>query len=337
MIRNTVFPLALLALACTLWAQNETAVLAGRVTDPSGLGVPNARVKLTRQSTAASRETLSSAQGEYRLDLLDPGDYSLQVTMPGFKTFEDSKIHLAVAQTSQFDISLTVGATSDAVKVEAEVSPLATGSAAQGTVVSQEKVQALPLNGRQFLQLALLSPAVNSGGIAVQQNALRQGEIAGLSVAGTRTNDSAYLLDGVIDTDPDYNALNYVPIVDAIAEFQVQVAQYSAEYGRASGGQINVLTQSGTNQWHAAAWEFLRNNRLDARPFNLTTSSDVPKFQRNQFGGLVGGPIIEEQAVRIFQLRRPADAAGRRQPDHHRRAGRPPAQPATSAKRSPPR
>ncbi len=110
----------------------------------------------------------------------------------------------------------------------------------------------------------------------------------------------AYLLDGVIDTDSDYNALNYVPIVDAIAEFQVQVAQYNAEYGRASGGQINVLTQSGGNQWHASAWEFLRNNRLDARPFNLTTQSDVPEYRRNQFGALVGGPILKNRLFGFF-------------------------------------
>ena len=134
----------------------------------------------------------------------------------------------------------------------------------------------------------------------MQQNALRQGEIGGLSVAGTRTNDSAYLLDGVINTDPDYNVLAYVPIVDAIAEVQVQVAQYSAEYGRASGGQINVLTQSGSNAWHAAAWEFLRNNNLDSRPFNLTTQSSVPKFQRNQYGGMMGGPILKNRLFGFF-------------------------------------
>jgi len=300
MTRFTALTLASSLCACALLAQNETAVLAGRVTDPSGLGVPNAHIRLTRKSTEATREILSSAQGEYRIDLLDPGDYSLQVTVPGFKTFEDSKIHLQVAVVSQFDVPLTVGTTSEAVTVESEVSPLEAGTVAQGTVISQEKIKALPLNGRQFLQLALLSPAVNSGGIAVQQNALRQGEIGGLSVAGTRTNDSAYLLDCVINTDSDYNALNYVPIVDSIAEFQVQVAQYSAEYGRASGGQINVLTQSGTNQWHAAAWEFLRNNVLDARPFNLTTQSSVPEFRRNQFGALVGGPILRNRLFGFF-------------------------------------
>ena len=103
-----------------------------------------------------------------------------------------------------------------------------------------------------------------------------------------------------MNTDPDYNARNYVPIVDAIAEFQVQIAQYSAEYGHASGGQINVLTQSGSNQFHGAAWEFLRNNDLDARPFNLTTSSSVPEYRRNQFGGQLGGPILKNKLFGFF-------------------------------------
>ena len=205
-----------------------------------------------------------------------------------------------MAQSSLLDAPLTVGATSESIEVQTEVSPLVAESIAQGTVISQENVRALPLNGRQFLQLALLSPGTNSGGMAVQQNSLRQGEIAGLSVAGQRTNDSAYLLDGVINTDPDYNALSYVPVVDAIAEFQVQVAQYSAEYGRASGGQINVITQSGSKTWHGSAWNFLRNNALDARPFNLTTSPDVPKFQRNQFGALIGGPVLKNKLFGFF-------------------------------------
>ncbi len=281
-------------------AQNETSALAGRVTDPSGSGVPAAQIRLTSQSTGAVRDTATTTAGEYRLELLPPGDYALRVTAAGFKTFDDSRIHLQVAQTSAFDVPLAIGAATEAIEVQADVSPLNTETVAQGTVVGNEKIEALPLNGRQFLQLALLSPGVNSGGIAVQQNALRQGEIGGLSVAGTRTNDSAYLLDGVINTDPDYNALAYVPIVDAIAEFQVQVAQYSAEYGRASGGQINVLTQSGSNAWHAAAWEFLRNNNLDSRPFNLTTQSSVPKFQRNQYGGMLGGPILKNRLFGFF-------------------------------------
>src|SRR5271157_6389214 len=290
-----VLVVSLCICAGAAFAQNETAVLTGRVVDPSGLGVAAAQIRLTDQATGALRNSIALTDGVYRFDLLPPGDYAIRVTAPGFKTVEDSRIHLEVAKTASLDISLSLGAVAESVEVTAEVSPLVAASVAEGTVISEEKVKALPLNGRQFLQLALLSPGTNSGGIAVQQNSLRQGETAGLSVAGQRTNDSAYLLDGVMNTDPDYNALTYVPVVDAIAEFQVQVAQYSAEYGRASGGQINVLTQSGTNGWHALGWEFLRNNALDARPFNLTTQSSVPKFQRNQLGGLAGGPVVRNK------------------------------------------
>ena len=281
-------------------AQNDTAVLSGQVLDASGLGVPGAQVRLTRRSTGATRETLSAFDGVYRIELIEPGDYALRVAANGFKTQDYSAIHLQVAQSSQLNVTLAVGIVTEQVSVNETVSPLDSVSVAQGAVVSEEKIKALPLNGRQFLQLAMLSPGVNSGGMAVQQNSVRQGEVAGLSVAGSRTNDSAYLLDGVINTDPDYNALNYVPIVDTISEFRVQVAQYSAEYGRASGGQINVLTQSGTNNWHAAGWEFVRNNQMDARPFNLTTQSSVPKFQRNQFGGLIGGPVVKNKLFAFF-------------------------------------
>jgi hypothetical protein len=287
-------------LAGALQAQNETAVLSGRITDPSGLGVTGANIRLVDNGTAAVRVTDSTTEGYYRFDLLPPGDYAIHVVAQGFKTFDDSKIHLDVARTSTLDLALTMGAVSESVQVDSQISPLVTASSAQGTTISSNEVKALPLNGRQFLQLALLSPGANSGGLAVQQNSLRQGEVGGLSVAGQRTNDSAYLLDGVMNTDPDYNALNYVPIVDAIAEFQVQVAQYSAEYGRASGGQINVLTQSGTNQWHGSAWEFLRNNVLDARPFNLITSPDVPEFRRNQFGGTIGGRLYKSKLFGFF-------------------------------------
>ena len=283
-----------------LCAQNETAVLVGRISDPGGLGAPSAQVRLIENATGAVRDTRSGLDGFYRFDLLPPGDYSISVTLQGFKTFEDSNLHLEVARSSTLDIPMTLGAVADAVQVNVEVSPLVTASAAQGTVISSAEVKAIPLNGRQFLQLALLSPGTNSGGLAVQQNSLRQGEIAGLSVAGQRTNDSAYLLDGVMNTDPDYNALTYVPIVDAISEFQVQVAQYGAEYGHASGGQINVLTQSGTKQWHGSAWDFLRNNIFDSRPFNLTTQSTVPEFRRNQFGGTVGGPLYKSKLFGFF-------------------------------------
>src|SRR5262249_42479189 len=146
------------------------------------------------------------------------------------------------------------------------------------------------LNGRQFLQLALLVPGANPGGRAVQQNLNRQGMIGGLSVSGGRTNNTAFLLDGGINLDPDFSSLSYLPSIDSISEFQVQTGIFPAEYGRASGGQVNVITKAGGNQFHGSAYEFLRNDRLDARPFNLPTPT-LPEFHRNQFGATAGGPI----------------------------------------------
>src|SRR5262249_7194492 len=171
---------------------------------------------------------------------------------------------------------------------------LNTDSVAQGTIVSQEKIVSLPLNGRQFIQLALLVPGANGGGRTVQQNAVRLNQTGGFSSSGGRTNNNAFLLDGAINTDPDYNAISYVPIVDALAEFQVQTAQFSAQYGRASGSQINVVTKSGGNGYHGGVWEFLRNQVLDSRPFN-SISSSLPRNQRNQFGGALGGPIVKDK------------------------------------------
>ncbi|MBM3762051.1 MAG: hypothetical protein FJW36_17610 [Acidobacteria bacterium] len=145
-----------------------------------------------------------------------------------------------------------------------------------------------------FLQLALLVPGAQIGGRNVQQNRLREGFTGGFSVNGNRTNNTAFLLDGAANTDPDYHSLNYAPIVDAVAEFQVQTALFSAEYGRASGGHVNVVTKSGSNETHGSAWYFVRNNFFDARPFNLNASK-LPLFQRNQFGGMIGGAIRQNR------------------------------------------
>src|SRR5262249_21638136 len=170
---------------------------------------------------------------------------------------------------------------------------LSRDTAAHATVITEEKVQALPLNGRQFIQLALLVPGANAGGRAVQQNSTgRLNQVGGLSIGGGRTNSTLFLIDGAIDTDPDYNSLNYSPGVDTIAEFQVQTSQFAAEYGRA-GGQVNLVTKSGAGAFHGTAFEYDRNKRFDSKPFNL--SGDLPHFQRDDFGGTLGGPIVSQR------------------------------------------
>lgn len=226
--------------------------------------------------------------------MLTPGHYEIEVQAAGFKSFRDSAFEVRVAKAERIDVRLVVGATSETIQVRGTVSPLNTESAAMGTTVSQEKIEALPLNGRQFLNLALLVPGVSVGGQSVQQNKVLLNSMGGFSASGGRTNNNAFLLDGITNLDPDFMSLSYMPIADTLAEFQVQTSQLSAEYGRASGAHVSVVTKSGINEWHGSGWEFLRNQVFDSRPFN-SVSPDLPKFQRNQFGGTLGAPIRQNR------------------------------------------
>jgi hypothetical protein len=280
-----VSPLLLLP----LFAQTDTSSIGGRVTDSQNAPVRGARVELRNVSTGAERKSESDANGEYVFTLIPPGTYDIEAAAQGFRTFHDAGFPMDVAAPAHLDIRLEVGAVTERVEVVAEVSMLNTDSAAQGTVISDEKIQSLPLNGRQFIDLAFLSPNVNAGGRSVQQNQVRLNQDGGFSASGNRTNNNGFLLDGVSNVDLDYMSLSLTPILDTIAEFQVQTAQLTAEYGHSAGAQINVVTKSGTNDWHGNAWEFVRNRVFDARLFN--DPATLPKYQRNQFGGTAGGPI----------------------------------------------
>ncbi|MBI4905246.1 MAG: TonB-dependent receptor [Acidobacteria bacterium] len=273
-----------------LYAQSDTAVFFGVVKDPAGAVLPKVKVRLKNTATSQSRELSTDDKGLYYFTLLPPGAYEVSAEAQGFKHFVDSQVRLQVAQVSRLDIQMQLGSVTESITVNESTSVLNTETVSHGTVISQEKLPALPLNGRQFLQLVLLVPGVNPGGRAVQQNAVRQNQIGGLSIAGGRTNNTQFLLDGAVNIDPDYSSLNYSPAVDSIAEFQVQTAMVPAEFGRAA---VNVVTRGGGNDRHGAAWEFLRNRAVDARPFNLPSS--LPQYQRNQFGGNLGGPILKNR------------------------------------------
>jgi hypothetical protein len=272
-----------------VWAQTDASSLSGRVTDPNSAVVQGAEIRLHNQATGAERKTTSNAQGEYVFTLIPPGRYDVEASAAGFRTFRDVGFGIDVAAPAHLDIALQLGAVSESVEVKGEVSMLNADTAAQGTVISDEKIASLPLNGRQFIDLALLSPNVNAGGRSVQQNQVRLNQDGGFSASGNRTNNNGFLLDGVSNLDLDYMSLSLNPILDTIAEFQVQTAQLTAEYGHAAGATINVVTKSGSNDIHGDAWEFVRNRAFDSRPFNLASS--LPKFQRNQFGATAGGPI----------------------------------------------
>jgi hypothetical protein len=279
-----------------LFGQTDTSSLEGRVTDAQGGAVTGAHIRLTNQATRAERRLDSSGSGSYTFTLIPAGRYDVEASATGFKTFHDAGVQVDVAAPVRLDIALEVGAVSDSVEVSGGVSLLNTESAAQGTVIGEEKILSLPLNGRQFIDLALLSPNVTIGGESVQQNKVRLNQDGGFSASGNRTNNNGFMLDGVSNLDPDYMSLSLTPILDTLAEFQVQTGQQNAEYGHAAGAQVNVVTKSGGNEWHGDGWEFVRNRVFDSRPFNLATP-DLPKFQRNQFGGTIGGPIVKN---RIF-------------------------------------
>jgi hypothetical protein len=276
-------------LALPLFAQTDTSSLGGRVTDPQGSAVPGAQIRLRNQATGAERKSTSGTTGEYVFSLIPAGRYDIEAAAEGFRTFHDAGFPVDVAAPAHLDVQLEVGAVSNKVEVVEQVSMLNTESAAQGTVIGDEKIESLPLNGRQFIDLALLSPNVNAGGRSVQQNQTRLNQDGGFSASGNRTNNNGFMLDGISNLDVDYMSLSLTPILDTIAEFQVQTAQLTAEYGHSAGAQINVVTKSGANEIHGDVWEFVRNRVFDSRPFNL--SSSLPEFQRNQFGGTAGGPI----------------------------------------------
>src|SRR5262249_15627409 len=282
--------LAVLLAALPLAARTDTSSLEGRVTDPQGTAVAGAQIKLSNQATGAIRKIESGVSGSYLFTLIPPGRYDVETTAPGFRTFVDAGVPVSVASPARLDLHLEVGAVSERIEVSAVVSLLNTESAAQGTIIGDEKIQSLPLNGRQFIDLALLSPNVTGGGSSVQQNKVRLNQNGGFSASGNRTNNNGFMLDGITNLDPDFMSLSYTPILDTLSEFQVQTGQQNAEYGHAAGAQINVVTKSGGQQWHGNAWEFVRNRVFDSRPFNLV-ASELPKYQRNQFGGTAGGAI----------------------------------------------
>src|SRR5216684_5392689 len=202
--------------ALSLLAQSDTAVLFGLVKDPSGASVSGSKVQLRNEDTGATRELIADDKGLFYFTLLSPGNYEFTVEAPGFKLYRDSHIRIQVAQVGRINVSLEIGTTAESLEVQGNLSGMNSENPSESTVVTSEKLPSLPLNGRQFLQLALLVPGVNPGGRAVQQNVLRQGQMGGVSVAGGRTNNTQFLLDGATNIDPDYSALNYSPAIDSI-------------------------------------------------------------------------------------------------------------------------
>lgn len=291
--------LAILAPELAL-TQTATAQLSGRVTDTTGAAVPQAEVTVTNVGTDVSRVTRSNDSGVYLVNLLSPGNYRLTVTKQGFEKSVSETIRLDVNQAATLDVSLALGQVTQSVVVSANAALLNTTDAQLGTVVTQEKISDLPLNGRNFTQLLSLTPgatpvsvAQNSGGGNVQ----KIGSFVFPAVGGQSNRSNMFTLDGVYNDSNWMGTYAIAPSIDAIAEFKVQSHSDQAEFGGVSGGIVNIATKSGTNAFHGTAYEFLRNDALDARGF---FSPRKAPLRQNQFGATLGGPIIKDKTFFFF-------------------------------------
>jgi hypothetical protein len=293
----TILFLLLLSAAGLLRSQSELATLTGVVTDQTGAVVADAKVTSTSEATAATSAVVSNADGIYTLSALRPGVYTVTVSAPGFKSLVRSGVTVQVNQIARLDHSLELGATTEQVNVTSEAPLLETDSSGRGAVIDQRKIVELPLNGRDYNQLALLSPGVLAGTPRLQSIGFK----GAFNVNGNRAFQNAFLLDGVDNTSYSNsfrggNMQVVQPSVDALQEFKVQTNAYSAEFGRSAGALINAVTRSGSNTLHGSAYEFHRNRSLDATNFfaNKTLAGE-PFRLRNQFGGTLGGPIVRNR------------------------------------------
>ena len=283
--------LSLLVVAPVL-GQTHRASLRGTIYDRSNALVQNATITLTSVATGEARTTTSNDEGEYAIASLPAGVYQLSVESSGFMKFT-LRIELLVNQVQRQDVKLEVSGATDVVKVDAPFeAPLKKDSPSLGTVIENRQVTGLPLDGRNFYELSLLVP----GAVPPAQGSAGsvRGDFA-FSVNGAREDSNNFLLDGVYNLDPKLNTFGVRPSVDAIREFEMLTSTYDASFGRNPGAQINVISKSGSNDFHGSLFEFHRNAALDARNFFAPASEPKPKYIRNQFGGAVGGPIVRNR------------------------------------------
>ncbi len=280
----------------------STATIQGTVLDATGASVPNAAVTVRNQNTGEERATQTDASGSYLVPSLPVGTYRIEVKASGMKTIIASDLVLEVGSTVRQDFSLQVAATSETVEIKATAPVIDQDPVSVGTVVNQQTVQEIPLNGRHFVDLALLIPGtVTPPANGRLTSPLRGQGSFGFNSAGAREDSINYMINGINLSDPAQNQITFQPTINTIQEFKVDNQTFSAEYGRNSGSIVNIATRSGTNEWHGELYDFLRNSYFDARNFTNTTkvASGAPfpqnAFKRNQFGGDGGGYIKRDK------------------------------------------
>jgi hypothetical protein len=287
-----------------VYGQVAGATLTGSATDAAGAVIANVKIMIKDVSTGISRDVNTDSAGFYSAPNLLPGKYEVSASAPGFSTEVHSGMTLAVGQQQVLNFALKVGQVTEKIEVKTDVPGVQLSSSSLSNEVDATTVRELPLNGRDWTQLATLQPGVASMGSLQPGIGGGSGSARGnrgfgtqLTIDGGRPQQNNYRVDGISVNDYDNSspgdALGVALGVDAIEEFSVLTSNYSAEYGRTSGGVINAITRSGENRIHGDAYEFLRNSALDAR--NYFDGPTIPPFRRNQFGGAVGGPIIKDR------------------------------------------
>jgi len=295
-LRISALLLLLLAMNPRLFAQaGATGTILGTVTDPSGAVVPNAKISVTNTATKITFQTVTNSAGDFNAPALNPGTYTVSGEARGFQKVVISSFTLTVNQHARVDLTLKPGAVTETVTTTAQAVSLDTDTAELSNLVSQQQVEDLPLNGRNFMQLLLVGAgAVTVGG---EQGTMRQGEGNAISVNGGRPEGNNYTLDGLVNTDAALVTPAVILSQDAIQEFKVSSGTYSADQGF-SATQINIVSKGGTNNLHGSVFYYHRENGFDAKPFPTATNfisnnpTLNPPLHQNQFGFVAGGPIF---------------------------------------------
>lgn len=291
----------LLAFTVAAFGQN-TASIKGTVTDSSGAAVVGANITVKNADLGLQRTTQTNASGDYEVPALKPGTYNVQVQMNGFQAQQAKNVILEVSKNSVQNFKLGVAATSETVTVEATAPVIESTTMTVGQTIDQRTVQEIPLNGRHFVDLALLIP----GTVTPPQNGFLTAPLRGqgsfaFNTAGNREDSVNFMINGINLNDMVQNQVTFQPTINTVSEFKVDNSTYSAEYGRNSGAIVNIATRSGTNQFHGEVYDYLRNNFFDARNAfnprfdNAGNPLAMSPFKRNQFGADFGGPIIKDK------------------------------------------
>jgi hypothetical protein len=303
-LKSLALTLGLLLLPASTWAQQSTGTITGAVYDSSGALIPGAKVTIKNLNTNFTWNGVTTSSGDYRVSFLPAGTYEIAAEAEGFTKTLRTGITLSASETVRADLTLKVGQVTQQVTVEANATPVATESSDVGNTVSGTQTRELPLSTRQFIQMLTLEPGVSSD--ISSQPGFASLSTAAVSVNGMRENQNNYLIDGVNNIDT-YNGNNMVtPNLEALAEFRVARSSFSADTGRSAGATINLITRSGGNQFHGSVFEFLRNDKLNARNFfsvdetDPTTGATLPGTARpenryNNFGYTLGGPIKKDK------------------------------------------